>query len=130
MIEDNLLGISKIIFQNRKEWVNVSDEQKEKYFFIFNRFFSRKYPDLSYLINLKTMNKSEGMDLWFYFMEDKPYPKWFWSKKSKKDKTYLNPEIKSLMEMYDVFKDSDIEYLLVNFPDEINKELKLKSKKI
>lgn len=124
MIEDNLLSISKVIFQNRNNWKFVTNDMKEKYFFIFNRYFSKKYPNESQLINHKSINKSIGLDLWFYFMKDKEYPKWFWSK-SKFDKSSDLPEIdfRLLMIKLNLDKDDDLQYLINNFPEVIKEEL-------
>ncbi len=124
MIEDNLLSISKVIFQNRNNWKFVTNDMKEKYFFIFNRYFSKKYPNESQLINHKSINKSIGLDLWFYFMKDKEYPKWFWSK-SKFEKSSDLPEIdfRLLMIKLNLDKDDDLQYLINNFPEVIKEEL-------
>ena len=95
IIDNNVLAISKCMFQERKNWKFVTDEQKELFFFIINRYMSKKYPYLAQLLNDKTTDKVSGMDLWFHFMEGKPYPKWFWSKseKSKDTKDFTEKEI-------------------------------------
>lgn len=72
------------MFKDRNDWVWVTDEQKEKFFFIANRYFSKKYPDLAQLLNHKNIDKVSGMNIWFHFMDGKPYPSWFWSKSEKK----------------------------------------------
>ena len=129
MIEDNILSISKAMFQNRGDWKFVSQEMKEKYFFIFNRYFSKKYPKMAQLLNDKNINKSISLDLWFNFMSDKPYPKWFWSKsQEKKIESTSKGDFELLMEKLQLNKKEDLEYLIQNFPDIMEEELKFYKK--
>lgn len=129
MIEDNILSISKAMFQNRGDWKFVSQEMKEKYFFIFNRYFSKKYPKMAQLFNDKNINKSISLDLWFNFMSDKPYPKWFWSKsQEKKIESMSKGDLEILMEKLQLNKKEDLEYLIQNYPDIVEEELKFYKK--
>lgn len=130
MIEDNILSISKAMFQNRGDWKLVSQEMKEKYFFIFNRYFSKKYPKMAQLLNDKNINKSIGLDLWFNFMIDKPYPKWFWSKSQEKEKIESIPkkDFDLLMEKLLLNKKEDLEYLVEKFPEIVEEELQFYKK--
>lgn len=129
MIEDNILSISKAMFQNRGDWKFVTQEMKEKYFFIFNRYFSKKYPKMAQLLNDKNINKSISLDLWFNFMSDKPYPKWFWSKsQEKKIESTSKEDFELLMEKLQLNKKEDLEYLIQNFPDIMEEELKFYKK--
>lgn len=124
-IEDNLLSISNVLFKNRDNWKYVTEQQKEKWFFIFNRYFSKKYPNISQLLNDKLQDKIAGMDLWFYFMANQPYPKWFWSKSEKeKDKSELtDKEIKELLFNFQITRD-ELQVLINWYPDLIKEELK------
>ena len=123
-IENNILEISKVMFTNRNNWEHITDEQKESFFFIFNRYFSRRNPELSQLINDKSIDKTIGMDLWFYFMVNKPYPQWFWSK-SKKSSTSDNEQEKMFdeLKMIHNLKDQELKFIQDNYPDEIKEEL-------
>jgi len=125
IIDNNILAISKCMFQNRKDWIYVTDEQKETFFFIFNRYFSKKYPQMSQLLNDKDMDKSVGMDLWFHFMEGKPYPNWFWSKnqKSKDESIFTDNEIDLLLSKFDL-KFEELNLLTTYHLDEVKEELK------
>ena len=82
-----LIDVANAMFRDKKNWNKIKDEDKDKFFFIFNRFFSKKYPTKSQLLNNKNVDKSTSLDLWYYFMLDKPYPNWFWSKSPKFEKT-------------------------------------------
>ena len=86
-MKKNLLQISNIMFKDRSKWSEVTDEEKGDFLFIFNRFFSKRYPEFSQLLNISGTNPVVGMDLWFNFMKDKPYPQWFWSKSAQNEKS-------------------------------------------
>jgi hypothetical protein len=120
MKEKNLLQISNIMFKDRSKWSSVTDEEKSAFFFIFNRFFSKRYPELSQKLNLKSCDPVMGMNLWFNFMSNKSYPQWFWSKSEKK--------IKESEDEYD-YKKYDLtiaewELLKLYYSEEVQEELK------
>lgn len=119
-----IIDVANAMF-GKSDWNKITDEDKEKFFFIFNRYFSKKYPHEAQLLNLKTIDKVVGMNLIFQFMKGKPYPTWFWSKGEKIDKKsdISESEFKSLL-VYLKLKREDIEYLVNNFPDFIKSELK------
>ncbi len=122
-IESNVLEISKAMFTNKQNWKYVTDEQKEQFFFIFNRYFSKKYPHLSQLINLKNIDKSIGMELWFNFMKDKPYPQWFWSKTKKTTKVSDDSEIIDEIIKINGLSKQEIEFISNNYADELEEEI-------
>ena len=39
-----LIDVANAMFRDKKNWNKIKDEDKDKFFFIFNRFFSKKYP--------------------------------------------------------------------------------------
>ena len=118
-----LIDVANAMFKNKKDWDNITDEDKEKFFFIFNRYFSKMYPEKSQLLNLKNINKVSSMDLWYYYMLNKPYPKWFWSKSKKEKPIIPDKDFKLLMRKFNL-KDLDVEYLIENHFDFIKEELK------
>jgi hypothetical protein len=122
-----LIDIANAMFRKRSDWDNITGEDKEKFFFIFNRYFSKKYPDKAQLLNIKSISKVDSMDLWFHFMKDKPYPQWFWSKSPYKklnkklpipDKDYKM--IQSRLKL----RNDDLDYLIENHIDAIKEEIK------
>jgi hypothetical protein len=120
----NLKLVADAIFTNKVKWSDVSDEEKESSFFIFNRYFAKKYPDKSQLLNLKNIDKKVGMDLWYNFFKNKPYPQWLWSKSESKEKSDLSEkDFKLLLEKLKI-KDIDLNYLIKNHIDFIKEELK------
>ncbi len=123
IIEDNLTSIFNAMFKNRNNWKWVTEKQKETYFFIINRYLSKKYPDKAQLLNLKSIDKVLSIDLWFHFMLDKPYPSWFWSKSDKIEKSeFSDKDYKILLKGLRI-KDIDLDYLIDNNIDFIKEEL-------
>jgi hypothetical protein len=108
--------VSQAIFY-KKGWDKISDEEKESCFFILNRMFSKKYPEKAQLLNLKTIDKVVAMDMWYYFMLDKPYPKWFWSKSNATEKSKISNKDFELLLRRLSLKESDLEYLIDNHFD-------------
>ena len=124
MIENNILAISNVIFKNKSLWKDVTTEQKEQFFFIFNRFFSKKYPHQSLLLNNKNTNKEVGMDIWFEFMKNKPYPQWFWSKPNlKKTNGDINDKDYDLLLKHIDIKSDELNFLIKHHKNELIEEL-------
>jgi hypothetical protein len=124
IIDNNLLAVSKVLFSNKENWKYLSVKQKEDFFFICNRFFSKKYPDYSYLLNKKNINKESALDTWYYFMYNEKYPKWFWSKsEDKKNKLEDNKFIKDFCIKNDL-KEDDFYLLEKLYPSQIEEEIK------
>lgn len=122
IIENHLLAITNSMFKDKKDWKWVSDEQKNEFFFIINRLLSKKFPDKSQLLNLKLIDKVTGLDLWFHFMKDKPYPSWFWSKSEKEKRLIPDTDYKLLLSRFKI-KDIDLDFLIEHHFDFIKEEL-------
>lgn len=123
-IENNLIGIFNAMCKNTNTWKYVTSKQKEEFFFIFNRYFSKKYPDKAQLLNTKSIDKVMAMELWYHFIKDEPYPRWFWSKGEKSEKAEIAPkDYKSLLRLL-LIKNEDLDYLIKNHSDFIKEELK------
>lgn len=119
----NLKLVADAMFYKKSDWVKIPDEEKEACFFIFNRYFSKKYPQKSQLFNLKTIDKVSSMNLWYSFMLTKPYPKWFWSKTDKDKPKVSKKDIDLLVRKLQV-KEIDIQYLIENHFEFIKDEIK------
>ncbi len=116
--------VADAMFYKKENWVNIPDVEKESCFFIFNRYFSKKYPDKSQLLNSKNIDKITAMDIWFHFMKNKPYPRWFWSKSpSKLESKISDKDIKELLKILNI-KKSDLDFLVENNYDFIKDEIK------
>jgi hypothetical protein len=121
----NILEISKIMFKDRHKWNTVTDKEKQLSFFIYNRYFSKRYHSLAQLLNSKEMDYALGMDLIYHYLKDKPYPNWFWSKSDKtkdKNKLFTEKDYKKLMEVFSIKMD-EVEILIEYYPDIVKEEL-------
>lgn len=125
IIDDNILAVSKCIFNSPQNWIYVTDEMKKKYFFIFNRYMAKMYPHAAQLLNDKLMDEVTGMNLIHAFLSKKTYPKWFWSKSQKKAEKSLfsNKDLLSLNSRFN-FKKEELDLLIQFYPDEIKEEIK------
>lgn len=120
-----LIDVANAMFKNRADWKNISDFDKERFAFIFNRYFSKRYTQYSQFLNIKLVDKVELLNLWFAFMSTKPYPNWFWSKSEKKKDTSMDKsDFQLLFLKLNLNKIEDLEYLIEHYPDLIQEELK------
>jgi hypothetical protein len=119
----NIKLVADAMFYNKKDWINIPDEEKESCFFLFNRYFSKKYINQSQLLNVKNIDKVSAMNLWYTFMLDEPYPRWFWSKGTPVEKSKItDKDFRLLVEKLNI-KDCDVEYLINKHFDFIKQEL-------
>lgn len=121
----DLTKVGRAMFNNKGLWVDITKEEKEEAFFIFNRYLSKKYPFLAEKLNTKSSDKEICMDIWFRFLYDKPFPQDFWSKvDGKKEKTfYTENDIHRLMKNNNLDK-TDVYYLIEHNEELIKEELK------
>jgi hypothetical protein len=117
-----LIDVFKAMIQ-RGSWDKITVEEKEKNFFIFNRYFSKVYPEQAQLLNLKNIDKVVGMELWYQFMKTEPYPDWFWSKSEKSDKPILAPKDYKMLLVSLKVKPDDLDYLIEKHFDFVKEEL-------
>jgi hypothetical protein len=118
-----LIDVFNAMLKNKKDWVKITSDDKEKFSFIFNRYFSKRYTEQAAFMNLKGIDKVLVMDLWYKFMLTQPFPRWFWSKSDKVDKPKITEkELKMLVIKLKV-KPDDINYLIDKHPEFIKDEL-------
>lgn len=125
----DLKHITDFIFINKSEYENLSHEDKEKFFFIINRKFARKFPKHAKFLNKKSIDKSIALDIWYYFFVKQRIngiPEWYWFKqKTNKEKTFLKPEETDFfINFYDI-TEKDINFIEKNYPDELKEEVKI-----
>lgn len=123
-IEDNLLAITNCLFKDKEKWKWVTQKQKETFFFPINRLLSKRYPDFAQLLNNKYSDKASALDCWFFFMKDKPYPSWMWTK-SKKEKT--EQDFQHVIKEYDI-NPKDLNILKLIALDKLKEEEKYLNK--
>lgn len=117
-----LIDVFKAMMR-KGSWEKITVEEKEKNFFIFNRYFSKRYPEQAQLLNLKNIDKVVGMELWYQFMKTEPYPDWFWSKSEKSDKPVLVPKDYKMLLVSLKVKPDDLDYLIEKHFDFVKDEL-------
>lgn len=127
----NLKQIAEIMFSKRNLWYStLSDDDKRDVFFIFNRYFSKKYPIYSEMLNNHNIDKASAMDMWFEFMKthEKNYPTWLWRKienNNKKNVDIIKDDVRiRLKNVYDI-NDLDIDYLIENDINFLKKKIKM-----
>jgi len=130
-----LIRVSDALFKNKSKWNSLSDSDKETSFFIFNRYFSKTYPEKSYLLNSKSIDRKSAMDVWFHFMKNEKYPYNFWRKSTNvkekdKSKKISNSDFSLLMRKLKLDKEEDLNYLIENYIDLILEELKFFKKDV
>jgi len=119
--------LNRIIFQDHKSYKHISDEEKEKAFFLFNRVIARAYPTNANALNHKDIDKASAMDVWFNLFSKRftTIPNWtqvpWWNLKMKKSDSVLKG-----------FSDID-KAILSCYPDvieEVKKNIKDSKKKV
>ena len=120
--------IPAFIFRDKSEYKNLSNGDKETFFFIMNRKFARKYPKQAQFFNNKIMDRASSMDIWYQFFIKKnirDIPHWYYFKlfSKKKKKLIKAEEEEFLMNFYDM-SESDIDFLLEHYPGEVLEEVK------
>lgn len=130
----NLSEIVNCLFVNRTNYKTISKEDKEKNFFIINRYMSKKYPTVAQALNYKGMDKETCLDMWFMlspWKNDYKFlkyaPSFFWSKTEnikKTSKHFDKKEIELLLEYYSDLRIQDFDYLYEYHRELITDELK------
>lgn len=115
--------IVDIMFYNKRNYVELSDIDKQSMFFIFNRYMAKKYPKQAQFFNNHTMDKATCMDIWFQFLQKETrVPHWFW-KGPTKVKTPKIPDYQLLQEFHNL-SIKDIYLLYELYPTELKQEIK------
>ncbi len=125
MINDTLFDVANVLIKDKHLFLELNDSLKEKYFFIINRYLSKGFPEFSSELNYKKIDKSLAFDAWYYFLYDKPYPKWFWSKSPKieQEDDMKDKDKMMLIKYYDI-RLEDLSYLVKWSPKQVKEDLK------
>ncbi len=124
MIKDALFDVANVLIKNKVDYTNLSDELKDKYFFIINRYLSKIYPKFANSLNHKKIDKPTAFDCWFYFLYDEPYPN-MWSKSPKliKQDVFSDKERSLLINFYDI-SEEDLFFANTWFNKQVKEDLK------
>jgi hypothetical protein len=128
-----LTDIINALVKDRKSYSTITNEEKEYYLFITNRLLSKVDPIYANRLNIKNMDKSMAMDLWYIHLRNhNPWntTKLVWSKKAKGKINNLKGDDNKLLLKYYNIKQDDLNFLLDNFEEEMKEELKYLKKSI
>ena len=120
----------KAIFDNKDEYKKISDLDKETNFFIINRKFATKFLKQGQFFNSKYMDKSSALDMWnLFFRNQFGTPGWYWGKKKEKEEKEKVKKLPAkdrelLLKFNEKLKDSDIDFLLTYYQEDVFEEVK------
>jgi hypothetical protein len=120
--------IVDFIFKKKDEYKKLSDEDKEKNFFIINRKFARGFPSHAQYVNNKSVDRASALDIWYQFFIKKRtngIPSWYWFKQeTKREKSIITKDdVELLMQFYDI-KERDVDFLIKYYPEDVKEEVK------
>jgi len=133
-----LFDVTKIIFENPKEWKTVTKGEKRKFYFPIQRRFAIQFPMQANVLQQLKINQADVIDFWQYFMK-KRYnrtPGWMYTKGIKKTKQEKEKKINissALIDKYVKMNKIDKKSIydaLEHYPDLMKKELKAFEKMI
>lgn len=116
-----ITDVSNWLFRTKE--VQITNEDKIKFGWIFNRFLAKKYPYQASHLNHKKQDLSIILDIWREFLIGSSYPSWLWSKTEKEGEKLKKEEIFYLCKIWDL-NPRDIQFLEEKFPTEIEEEIK------
>ncbi|CAG7579937.1 MAG: hypothetical protein SLAVMIC_00168 [uncultured marine phage] len=128
----NLKDVVNCLVTDRKNYRNLTIKEKEDNFFIINRFLSKKYPIFASTLNLKSIDKSLALDMWFLEIGneikngniDRGFFRWFWSKSTKsKPNNLTDKDNKYLLKRLNVTQE-DLNFLLTYYEEDVKDEMK------
>jgi hypothetical protein len=116
------------IFKNKEDYKKLSDEDKERTFFMVNRKLARRFPEHAKLLNTKDTDKSTALDIWYsYFIKIRAngIPDWYWFKqKTLKKKSFLSGEEREFFINYFDISEEDLDFLILHFKEDLEEEVK------
>lgn len=124
----DFISLGNIIFKDKDKYKFVTNEDKERNFFILNRKFAYKDIKKAQFFNNKNIDKSSSLDVWFgIFGNTTNIPGWYWQTKAKKTPTikpkFKKEEIEDLMDRYNLSK-KDIDFLILYYEEEMKQTIK------
>ena len=117
---------TKALFENKELYKQFTKEDKEKNFFIINRYMAKKWPLMSQELNSKNLPKDICLDVWNGVIKQQKTPFWFWKSTKLEDKWpngFKDKEVKFLMKHYNIDKQS-ILIILEHHKEEVKECLK------
>lgn len=125
----DFITLGNIIFKDKEKYKFITDEDKERNFFILNRKFGFKDIRKAQFFNHKDIDKATALDIWFnVFTNTKDIPVWYWKTKAnktttKKPSNFKKEDLDNLKSKYNL-KDNDVHFLIEHFEDDVKKKIK------
>jgi hypothetical protein len=124
----DFISLGNIIFKDKDKYKFITDDDKDKNFFILNRKFAYKEIRKAHFFNFKSVDKASSLDVWFeFFCKTTAIPKWYWQTKMKKSKKvkskFKKLDLDDIKDRYDI-SESDVDFLSLYYEDEISKTIK------
>lgn len=128
----NLSDVIGLLIKDRSNYRYLTIKEKEDNFFIINRLLSKKFPIFANKLNLKSIDKSLALDMWYLELGnqikkgniDNGFFRWFWSKTKKiKPNTLSDKDNKYLLEKLRMNQE-DLNFLLTYYEEDVKEELK------
>ena len=134
-----LFDVVKSIF-SKKDWKKVSRIDKDKYFFMINRFISIGHPKQASIFNLRMISKEHVLDYWKRQLSKlySTIPSWIYTKGVNSSKSEIkikyDDDLVKIFCEYNKCSKAEYELILSIHPKEVEKEmdmycLMLKAKK-
>lgn len=126
----DFITISNVIFKEKEKnkYKFITDEDKEKNFFILNRKFAYKDIKKAQFFNNKNISKPSSLDVWFnIFSNTTNIPNWYWQSKTKKIKKitskFKKEELEDLKFRYNL-NDIDMDFLILYYEENLKQTIK------
>lgn len=130
----DFIQIVNVIFENKNKYQEISDKEKSDGFFMINKKFLMNSDLLNICnsFNIKNVDRASAIDLYYlYFKNKHNIPGWYWKKspytKIKKAKK-LSKSDKELIINEFKLTEQDFDFLIKNYKDDIDYELKILKK--
>jgi len=124
----DFISLGNIIFKDKDKYRFITDDDKERNFFILNRKFAYKDIKKAQFFNNKNINKPSSLDIWFaIFGSTTNIPGWYWqtkiNKTTKIKSKFKKEEIDDLMKRYNI-NERDVDFLILYYEEDLKETIK------
>ncbi len=101
----NFSEFTSAIFGKKADWDKVTNNDKEKMFFIFNQYMAKKDPMRAQFFNEKGTDVVIALEIWKQFNKNSSgTPFWFWKGKRTIEKSEEDLLVEEITKLYDLDK--------------------------
>jgi len=129
MAKVDFITLANIIFKDKDKYKFVSDDEKKDSFFKLNRKFAYKDLRKAQFFNNKNINPSSSLDIWYqiFYGTTNGTPDWWWKtkqpSKNKIKSEFNNNDINLIKDYYEI-KNSDVEFLIKYYSQDLKDDIK------